>query len=356
MELILRGSEYQDFLTCRRKWYHGWVEKITPKRPDGKLFFGNLFHKWLEYYYNEGCNKLQADLMTSLWFNQQDTKDMEQTDIDEILSLFKGVSEYYHETYGESDSRYNVLGTEVEFVVKLQDDIYYTGTIDLVYELDGKVRFKDHKTVASISMYEEKAKMDRQISRYWWALKMIAAGIGMIKSVDEDGKVNWVPWVSLLDKEIDGFDYNIIAKDYPREPTVLKSGKLSVDKSQKTTFKKFRDKAIELGQSPNDYINFLEMLKTKQDPFLRRIDVQRTAKELDSAIWELLYTGGDIHDIKMMVTEFEKTGKDVEPLIYRNIGQHCEHMCQFKSLCQATIAGDNVSLVRNLGYKKNEER
>jgi hypothetical protein len=34
-----------------------------------------------------------------------------------------------------------------------------------------KFRFMDHKTVSSISMYEEKAVMDRQISRYWWALK-----------------------------------------------------------------------------------------------------------------------------------------------------------------------------------------
>ena len=64
MEMILRGSEYQDFLTCRRKWYHGWVEKITPIRQDNKLWFGTLFHKWLERYYANGCEALMADMET----------------------------------------------------------------------------------------------------------------------------------------------------------------------------------------------------------------------------------------------------------------------------------------------------
>lgn len=361
-ELILRGSEYQDFLTCRKKWYHGWVEKITPKRPDGKLFFGTVFHKWLEFYYKNGCNKLQADLETSVWFNEQDMSDMEQTDIDDTKSLFQGVSQYYHDTYFLTDRNFKVLGTEVEFVVKLQDDIYYTGTIDLVYELDGKIRFSDHKTVASLQMYEEKAKMDRQISRYWWALKMIAAGIGKIKgSIIEDGveKDIWVNWTDLEGKEIDGFDYNLIAKDFPREPKVLKAkkgqtiGDLSQDKSQKTTYDRYMAKIIERGEDPSKYADMLAVLKDKQDPFLRRIDVKRTDKELESSVWDLLYTGSDIQIAKDLIT----TGMaDVESVTYRNIGNHCEHMCQFKTLCMATIAGENVSMVRKLAYKQNEER
>jgi PD-(D/E)XK nuclease superfamily len=356
MELILRGSEYQDFLTCRKKWYHGWVEKITPKKADGKLFFGTLMHKWLEFYYNSECNKLQADLETSVWFNEHDTKEMEQTEIDEVKALLKGVTEHYHNTYGNSDIKFKVLATELEFVVKLQDDIYYTGTIDLVYEIDGKVRFSDHKNIASISMYEEKARMDRQISRYWWALQQIAAGIGMIKN-KETGE--WYCWEELAGKEIDGFDYNLINKDFPREPKQLKPkkgetvGALSQDKAQKTTYDKYIKTLVKLGLPVEPYYEFLEMLRNKPDPFLKRIDVQRTQKELESSIWELLYTGGDIHDVKLLVTE----KPEMIPMVtYRNIGTHCEHMCQFKSLCQAEIAGENVSLVRNLGYKKNEER
>jgi hypothetical protein len=349
MKLVLRGSEYTDFLTCRKKWLYGWVEKITPKRPNNKLFFGTAFHKWLEEYYNTGCNKLSADLVTSVWINDQDTSGMEQTELDELMALLKGVATNYDKTYQENDSQWKILATELEFVIKLEDELYMTGTIDLVYEVDGKIRFSDHKTVSSISQYEEKSKMDRQISRYWWVLKMIASGIAMVKNAQSE----WVQMDSLIGKEIDGFDYNLILKDVPKPPELLKKGGLSKAKNQKTTYELYLNKLDELQLYPAEYTEILEHLKNKPDPYFKRINVQRTSSELDSAAWEFLYTAGDIHDVKLMIAEHPDR---LEPLTYRNIGTHCDHMCQFKTLCQTTIEGGNVSLVKNLAYIKNEER
>lgn len=360
MELVLRGSEYQSFLTCRKQWFYQWVMGITPKRPDGKLFFGTLFHKWMQLYYNSGCNKIIADMETTIWLNEQDTKDMEQTDIDDMLSLMRGVAENYNKTYYHNDSKWKILGTEVEFIVKLEDDMYYTGTIDLVYEVDGKIRFADHKTVASLTVYEEKSKMDRQISRYWWALEAIAKGIGRVKTVVDD-KEMWVRWEELIGKEIDGFDYNLIAKDFPKQPRMLKAkkgqsvGDLSQDKSQKTTYDMYLAKIKELNLDPNDYIDMLEMLKNKPDPFLKRVNVLRNASEKESAMWEFMYTAGDIHDVKMMISQPNVAAHVVEASTYRNIGEHCSHMCSFRTLCQTTIEGGNVSMIMNLGYKKREE-
>jgi hypothetical protein len=353
MDMILRGSEYQDFLQCRKKWFHSWVEKITPNKPDNKLWFGVLFHKWLERYYGNQCNALMADMETSLWLNEQDMSGMEQTDIDEQMKLFYGVRDNYVAKY--DDSAWNVLGTEVEFLIMLEDGVYFTGTIDLVYEENGKIRFSDHKTVASLDMYEEKSKMDRQISRYWWALQQIASGVGRIKkkATTPDEKDMWVTWTELMGKEIEGFTYNLIAKDFPREPKILKSGKLSTDKSQKTTYAKYFNKIIELGENPDDYSEILNVLDSKRDPFLRRVEVYRSQNELESAIWEFLYTSNDIHDVAMTIL---KKPEAVDELTYRHIGTHCDHMCQFKALCQTAIEGGNVQMVKNLAYKKNEER
>jgi hypothetical protein len=348
-ELIVRGSEYQSFLNCRKQWYFQWYEGIEAKRPDAKLFFGTAFHKWLENYYNSGCNKLLADLETSTWINEQDTKDMDQIAIDDMMSLMRGVAEHYHNTYGETDKNFKVIETEMEFLVKLDEDLFMTGTIDLVYEVDGKIRFMDHKTVSSISMYEEKAVMDRQISRYWWALKMIAAGIGRVKDKENDV---WITSQALKDKTIDGFDYNLIAKDFPKEPKVLKSGKLSTDKSQKTTFDLYVKKLQELHLDGNEYNEHLKFLYDKPNQFHSRVDVKRSAAELESAAWEFSYTSDDIHDVKMMITE---NPQSIEPLTYRNITNNCMHMCQFKSLCQTAIDGGNVDMVKNLGYKKREK-
>jgi hypothetical protein len=358
MDMIVRGSEYQDFLQCRKKWFHGWVEKITPIRQDNKLWFGTLFHKWLERYYANQCNALMADMETSYWMNEQDMSGMEQTDIDDQIKLFNGVKENYIKTY--DDSAWNVLATELEFIVMLEDGIYFTGTIDLVYELYGKIYFIDHKTVASLDMYEEKSKMDRQISRYWWALDMIAKGVGRIKKKGTNGEKDmWVQWHEIAGKEIEGFTYNLIAKDFPREPKVLKPkkgqifGDLSVDKSQKTTYDKYLAKITELGKNPNDYVEMLNILQNKPDPFLRRVNVLRTQNELESSVWEFLYTVNDIHDVSMALLQ---NPERVDEITYRHIGTHCDHMCQFKAICQASIAGDNVQLVRNLAYKKNEDR
>jgi hypothetical protein len=348
-ELIVRGSEYQSFLNCRKQWFYQWYEGIEAKKPDAKLFFGTAFHKWLENYYNSGCNKLQADLETSVWMNEQDTKDMDQVAIDDMMSLMREVAEHYHNTYGETDKNFKVIATEMEFLVKLDEDLFMTGTIDLVYEIDGKIRFMDHKTVSSISMYEEKAVMDRQISRYWWALKMIAAGIGRVKDKENDV---WVTSQALKDKTIDGFDYNLIAKDFPKEPKVLKSGKLSTDKSQKTTYDKYLNAIMDTGEKREDYREMLIYLQNKPNQFHSRVDVKRSDAELESAAWEFSYTSGDIHDVKMMITE---NPQSIEPLTYRNITNNCMHMCQFKSLCQTAIDGGNVNMVKNLGYKKREK-
>lgn len=350
MELIVRGSEYQSFLDCRKEWYYAWVEKIEPKRPDGKLFFGTVGHKFLEHYYLSKCDFTKSMNITQGFIRASDLSAMTNEEIEDMKNLFAGVSNYYHTVYGESDKAWNILGTEVEFLVRLDGDLYYTGTIDLVYELDGKVRFADHKTVSSLDMYEQKSRMDRQISRYWWVLKQLAAGVGLIKS-KETGE--WVPWLSIQGKEIDGFDYNLIAKDYPKEPRVLKSGKVSTDKSQKTTAALFDKKIEELGLNPHDYDDFRQMLLQKPDQWLRRIDVKRNDAELESAMWEFMYTTRDIHDVKLVLAHHPD---NIEEVTYRNIGQKCQNMCNYRSLCQTEIEGGNVSMVRNLGYKKKEEQ
>jgi hypothetical protein len=347
--MILRGSEYQDFLMCRKKWFHAWVEKIEPKRPDNKLFFGNVFHKWLEEYYKHGCDKDVADIAATVWINKQNTSGMESHELDEVFHMTSEIAKNYHETYGGNDKTWKVLATELEFLVKLEGDIFYTGTIDLVVEHDGLIIFSDHKTVSSLSMYEEKSKMDRQISRYWWALKMVAAGVGRIKD-KETGM--WVTWTELKDKEIAGFIYNLIAKDFPKEPKVLKKGDLSKDKSQKTTFKKYQAKIQELGLDDSEYEDILALLRDKPDPFLKRVNVLRGESELESAMWEFMYTSGDLHDVKLMVTEKPEM---VDMLTYRNIGTHCDSMCGYKALCQTTIEGGNISLTKNLAYRQKEE-
>ena len=60
--------------------------------------FSFKFHKFLEFYYENGCQFEPAVMNTHVWLEAQDLSDMPQEDIDNLKALFKGVSEYYHQT------------------------------------------------------------------------------------------------------------------------------------------------------------------------------------------------------------------------------------------------------------------
>jgi RecB family exonuclease len=198
----IRGSEVNDFLRCRTRWDYAWQQNLKPKTPNDKLFFGTLFHKYLEEWYK---NHSQAQALTAMkkLFDETDTSGMEQVVIDELWDLAFNVAENYFAQWAKDDNKMEVLATELEFAFPITKDKWYTGTIDLVVKDEyGKVWFYDHKTTASIDLYEKRADMDRQISRYWWALQQ-------------------------LGYDVDGFIYNIVVKDTPRKPELLKKGGLS---------------------------------------------------------------------------------------------------------------------------------
>jgi hypothetical protein len=152
--------------------------------------------------------------------------------------------------------------------------------------------------------------------------------------------------------EIDGFDYNLIAKDYPKVPELLKKGGLSVAKNQKVSYNTYKQAIAKYDLNEEDYRDYLDYLKSKPDTFLHRENVRRNRNELEAAMQEFYYTACDIRVLRARLNHENFDG--VDELTYRNIGEHCMYMCNFRSLCQTTIEGGNVSLVRNLTYKNKE--
>jgi hypothetical protein len=245
-------------------------------------------------------------------FDDTDTSGMEQTMVDELWDLAWNVAENYFATWVKHDSKFKVLETELQFSIPLNDTLTYTGTIDLVVEdSDGHVWFYDHKTTNSIESYEKRADMDRQISRYWWALQQ-------------------------LGYDVHGFIYNIVLKDYPTPPSVLKNGSLSQNKSQKTTYEMYLQAIQQHGLNPNDYHDILEHFKSMPDRFFRRVFVYRLQQEVDNSIQELLEVSHDMDNAR----------------IYRNITKDCSWDCSFQSICQSSMDGSNVDYLKDQLYTK----
>lgn len=339
MARMVRGSELTDFLRCRLKWRYYWVDGYVPKTPDKKLFFGTLFHKFVEVWYATGRDFQSALQAMEELFRTTDTSGMEQTEIDELWDLAVNVAVNYDRTYRDVDT-FKVLAQELTFAVPVTDDIVYTGTVDLVYAVDGGwFEFMDHKTTSSLDRYVKKAKMDRQISRYWGALLQLQSGEGMIQVGEEFVPVTETEFYQeIRHRQLRQFVYNIILKAYPVPPRLLKSGKLSQDKGQNTTYELFMQEIEKLGQNPDDYAEFLAYLKENPRRYFQRVEVIRNINEINSAMYE---------GVKVML--------DMEnPRIYRNITDNCEWDCPYKDVCLAGMDGSDTSFLLQTLFTREE--
>jgi hypothetical protein len=358
---LVRGSEINDFLRCRLRWQYAWVDGYKSKKQNDKLFIGTLIHKYLEAWY--GAGKISPLGEMADLYEKTDTSSMDQVELDKMWKMAYDVTDHYNKTYRSIDENMKVLATELTFAIPLDDEIVYTGTIDLVYEdEDGNIWFMDHKTTDSLVKYEKNAIMDRQISRYWWALQQLMQGEGYVlqkytSDIDGKEKEQWVSinthmlWSKLGygRKEVMGFKYNILLKQVPEAPELLKKGGLSKNKSQNTTFELYLKAIEEHGLNRSDYEDFLKHLAENGKKYFSRITVNRLQPELESAMNEFWATAKDAQWVEDAV----KNGAGWDP-IYRNITADCHWQCSFKDVCVAGMDGSNVNYLLNIAFNKEE--
>jgi AAA+ ATPase superfamily predicted ATPase len=312
MQTDFRGSEIQDYLRCKKRYNYRWIQKLEPKEANEKLTIGSAIHKFLELWHSE--YRIDEAMEATFKYMLDASEGIDHMAYEDMLTLVSKVCRNYTETYNH-DPNWTVLATEKQFSIPLDDGTNYIGTIDMIVEdEDGYVWFIDHKTTVAIDIFDKNSDMDRQISRYWWALEQ-------------------------LDYNVHGFIYNIILKDFPQLPKLLKSGQLSKDKSQKTTATMYR-KAILINKlNEADYADFLQFLDEQPKEFFRRIKVERTQAEVLASIDEMEDVIEDIRNTKSY---------------YRNITKDCHWDCAFKSLCQAEMDGSNANHIRNELFKVKE--
>jgi hypothetical protein len=323
----LRGSEVQDFLRCRQRWDYKWNQKLVPKAKNDKLLFGVVFHLYLEKLYRTKSHEnAQAYMLQALDDNYDAALEME--DLEDKL---RTIGNNYFEKYKMDFISMEIVGIEVEFSIPLTETTDFTGTIDMIFlDEQNNLWFMDHKTTNSIEKYEKNAILDRQINRYWWAIQQLSMGNGEV-NLSSDKKV-------LLDKPY-GFIYNIIYKDYPVAPKILKNGGLSKDKNQKTNILLYKQAIQDYNLNTADYEDMLSHLTNQNDKYFSRVMVHRNQNEIDATM----------NEIKMIVNDIEKAN------VYRNITTDCHWDCQYKDLCLAEIDGSDSNWLKDELYEKGEK-
>lgn len=344
---LVRGSEVSDYMRCRKRWSWRWVEGLSPKRPNNKLFFGTAFHEFLEDYHKGFAHQIAIESMRDL-FAETDTSGMPPDEVDALWDMADQIARRYVHQWWPSDLSHKPIATELKFAIPLADELYYEGMIDYIYEKDDKLWLMDHKTVKSMSQYEDNSVMDRQISRYWWAWNELADGNGLVELYAGDGTPFWHPvketvyWPLIEGRKVHGFVYNLIRKEVPHPPNLLKKGGLSKDKSQHTTYELYKQAIEDNGLEEVNYIEMLQHLLVQENRYFKRVEVFRSPAEVESAIQEFYWTAQESLEVR------ERNAG----AIYRNITKDCSWDCPFQQICLASIDGSNVQYLIDQFYTK----
>ena len=246
MEKKISHSEITTYLDCQKKW--DLIYNKGLRLENKHLKFGSMGHKVLE----TGIipeEELYTDLKEE--FNISSWKDYFEPILDEINDFLKD---------------YDVVAREYKFETET-----IKGVIDIVlkHKKTNKILIMDYK-FSNGTKGSEDLFLDEQLYLY-----------GICYAMLND--------LTFDDLEV---GYISIPKTELNKPRVLKSGQLSRDKGQNTTFKKYVETIKELGLNIEDYEEFLSEISGRTLLTIVKTDInrdmaKRIAKNIDNVIKDM---------------------------------------------------------------------
>lgn len=336
-------TERASFRDCRRAWYLDVHERLQPRNQvRWYLIYGDVMHAALEAYYKKDRNLTSClSAFRRAWKKQDVT-------LQQMYQGFyeNGIGEEWHayKEKGETTLRYyemfdrqhpyfdEILDVNIEaraFIEILDPETrkalvghpLLSGKIDVVGLRKGRPGIMDHKNLSSFHD-SRSLDLDDQLTGYcyiYWRLEGV------------------IPFDAT---------YNVLIKDPPKPPRLLKDGSLSKDKSQRTTYDLYLQAIKENKLSRGDYGEILGFLRDKGwDQFFRRESVQRSEEELLNFERRLFY---EYEDMQKCLEDPERA--------YPNPGQRTCPGCQMMSLCQAMEEGGDPDYIREQMYEVGEQR
>lgn len=301
------------------------------------FLFGDAVHSALEVYYTDNKRELAPALRR---FKREWRKVMVKlaSDYGELFSRIEPEWQEYMDKGVTMLTYYDIYDAQAEFdwdeviAVNVEERAWVdilgpdqmqldglpllSGKIDLVVRRKDGIWIVDHKTAATA--YDARAlDVDDQLTGYcyiWWRIS---------------GEVPR------------GAIYNALIKDPPGPPRVLKSGALSQDKAQRTTYDLYVQAIKDLKLDKNDYQDILTFLREKKwSQFFLRDGMQRNVEELES-FEKRLYREYD---------DMRRTIRDPD-WAYPNPTQRTCPGCSVLPLCQA-MEEQNPEFVREHMYEE----
>jgi hypothetical protein len=315
----------------------------------------------LEYYYDpilqrDPLEVFQTEYYTSLReFEKQapDWTDEYKEQLDEHYNMGISMLTFYKD-YAAKHDDFEVIAAEQDFQVlvgyvnehdyfipvgdtnhdlvrsvPVLKPVYYCGRMDAVVRdrATGRYGIIDHKTTSSFGEgYFDKLDMDEQCTSYMWAAQ-------------EYARNNDLPY-----KQIDFVIYNVLRKTTIKPPTVLSSGKLSINRqTEACTYEMFMEavKANNLAWQLEDprvqaYVEYLE--EEGEGLFIKRQTVRRNAHEINHLA----------DRVKMEISDM--FGAHIYP---NPTGDWYCMYCPFRAPCLAVNDGSDYQAMLEANYTSN---
>lgn len=346
-------TERASFRSCRRSWYLENVEQLRAKgRVTWYLIYGDVMHTSLDCYYRPKTSRSvrpPRNIATTLdAFQEAWAVENEKLKVEYGPLYGMGIEEewygyyemgrqtlIYYDRFDRKDPFFDkVLAVGVEdrsFVDILEppngnhlpDFPLLSGRIDLVIERPDGVYIWDHKNLASKAS-DRALDVDDQVTGYCYI------------------------WYRLSGKRPRGVYYNVLIKDPPKPPRLVKKDtELSQDKSQRTTYDLYLDALKEQGFPKTDYTEYLTYLCEKGwAQFFQRLGpITRNEQELDSFERRLYHEMVDMKDALEM-PDFR----------YPNPSQYTCPGCTMISLCQLMEEQGDVEYLKETMYEVKPPR
>lgn len=293
MKHIIRNSDVQLFLQCRQKW-----DFTSPLRrghkplvPAEELDYGTAWHEAMERFYQPqrsgdeastletflAANRRQQALAATYGRDPNERPSEKDPSLVEQVALGNGMLEYYFE-WAKLHDDFDSIRVENEFEVPIINEYgepvhcgmsrsiqcsehpypmllsngdsawVFQGRVDGIFKRnDGTYWLAEHKTAKNETDWSWHV-IEPQTLRYMWALKYHL-------HIDFRGVIRTEAF-----------------KRYPKPPTKLLKGGISIDKKQPTTSKLFLQALAEEGiQLDGKYLEYLRFLQSPEaTTFIRR--------------------------------------------------------------------------------------
>ena len=308
-------SKLKDWKMCRQLYYYRHVEGLRPKKKSIPLYMGSILHDALKVF-NEGGEWKEVLEEYAEEFKKLFV--VEQEDLGDIVGDAERIIEGYIRKWGDP---LPFVSIEEKMM-----GIGFTKGVDLTIKTDGIIEDNglwliEHKSTKKFNS-DQISLFNPQGILYLWGLREIGL------------KIKGIIW-----------DY--IRTKPPTIPKILKDGTVSKKQSIDTNYDTYRNTVMAADCDIEDYADFLEMLKNREEVFYRRTVLVIPEPTIRLVMADLKQTAIEISRLKNYPT--------------RNISTITCRGCQFRRVCEATLNNLDADFIKKKDFKirrkiKNENQ